>query len=317
MRFALSASTWFMTAGLVALSLWSLMGSVTWTGEVVADYRWHLGWVCFLAAGVASAVRVWGASILLALVCFLHLRPELLLSLPSSEVHAGGAAFEVATASAGWGDAGRVGLTDWLEAETPDVAYLCRLDADMLAALDAREDGALHAVWPDRGTWNADVFGSGLWVASGLDVLEARVDERISDARVVLGGRETRVLGFRASRPSDEEAVERRARLVARVAEEAAAQPGVVVLTELNATGYSPTLRSLLGAADLTDTRAGFGRQVSWTSDVTPLGFQIAVDHVLIGGALSCLAREHDHRIESDHQPVLAKLAWRTAGPSD
>jgi endonuclease/exonuclease/phosphatase (EEP) superfamily protein YafD len=57
----------------------------------------------------------------------------------------------------------------------------------------------------------------------------------------------------------------------------------------------------------LRDTRAGFGIQASWPTQIPPLG--IPLDHCLVSPELVVLDRRLGPAVGSDHRPVILELA--------
>ena len=90
------------------------------------------------------------------------------------------------------------------------------------------------------------------------------------------------------------------------LAELARANPKCVIAGDLNVTPYSPYFSDLLAAAELNDSRKGFGLQPTWPSEMQWFG--IPIDHILVSRGLNVLDREVLKIPGSDHAAVMARL---------
>jgi endonuclease/exonuclease/phosphatase (EEP) superfamily protein YafD len=80
-----------------------------------------------------------------------------------------------------------------------------------------------------------------------------------------------------------------------------------VLVGDLNTTSWSPHFRELLAAADLVDSRRGFGVQPTWFA----LGglLRLPIDHVLVSPEIEVMSRRIGPDIGSDHRPVIVDLS--------
>jgi endonuclease/exonuclease/phosphatase (EEP) superfamily protein YafD len=85
----------------------------------------------------------------------------------------------------------------------------------------------------------------------------------------------------------------------------------VVVVGDLNATPWSPRLRTLLADAELIDSQIGHGLQPSFPASQGRLG--LTIDHVLHTADLTTIDRELGPAFGSDHRMVHARLALRSS----
>ena len=81
----------------------------------------------------------------------------------------------------------------------------------------------------------------------------------------------------------------------------------VVVVGDLNATTWSPSLQVLKSEADLMDSQVGHGRQPSYPAMLGPLG--IAIDHLLHSPEFTVIDRDLGPSLGSDHRMLHVQLA--------
>ena len=79
-----------------------------------------------------------------------------------------------------------------------------------------------------------------------------------------------------------------------------------VVIGDLNTTPWSRLFARLVERTGLCDSRAGFGIQASFPSDMAFL--RIPIDHLLASCAVGVRARRIGPQVGSDHLPVIAGL---------
>jgi endonuclease/exonuclease/phosphatase (EEP) superfamily protein YafD len=81
----------------------------------------------------------------------------------------------------------------------------------------------------------------------------------------------------------------------------------LMLMGDLNTTGWSPFFRDLLANSGLKDTRRGFGVEGSWPG--VPLPLRIPIDHCLVTEGVVIVARRIGESIGSDHRPVIVDFA--------
>ena len=85
-----------------------------------------------------------------------------------------------------------------------------------------------------------------------------------------------------------------------------------LLLGDLNVTSTSPAFTDLLQATGLRDSRAGFGRQPTYTTNHLIPGLWIAIDHVLVSAGLDVLERRTEALPGSDRRNLIVKLTARS-----
>ena len=99
-----------------------------------------------------------------------------------------------------------------------------------------------------------------------------------------------------------------------------------LVIGDLNSTSTSPLFRDILSKTGLRDSRAGFGRQPSWSfGDRLPgplplplpsfAQLSVAIDHALLSAGLDVLDRRTLSVPGSDHRAVSVTLRAAAGGP--
>ncbi len=99
------------------------------------------------------------------------------------------------------------------------------------------------------------------------------------------------------------------------VAERAAAvvDRRVLVMGDLNTTPFSHRFQDLARRGGLTDAAIGARWRTTWISRFPPFG--LTLDHVLVGAALSPVARDVTDDIGSDHFPLIVDVALDRIAP--
>ncbi|QDU67874.1 endonuclease/exonuclease/phosphatase family protein [Engelhardtia mirabilis] len=312
--------TWAVTIVVIVVTLWTRSGSLHWSGEAAADYRWHLGWACIALGGVASVLQNWVPSLLLLALGFFHLGPELALSVPRGTVAAAGQPLTVAMVTLEAGAEDQRPFLDWIEAEDmaaeqrPDLLFLTQVDQLALGQLGELEAHGFidRHVWPAEADWTADTRGNVFLSRLPTSGYSAGELGRLFELEVDLAGTPVTVLAARMPRPLSEQGVDQRAELVELLGTRAARSPNTVVLAKLNATLYAPAYQRLLSLGELTDSRMGFGRKTSWSDDRFLPGLELAVDHVLVGDGLLVLDRRVEHlTLGQGREPVICRVSLR------
>jgi len=114
-----------------------------------------------------------------------------------------------------------------------------------------------------------------------------------------------RLIALHAPRPSGDGKRDRQLAFAAKLA----AAPGeerVLLMGDLNVTGFSPRFADLLEQSGLRDSLWGQGLQTSWLSRFLPLG--LTLDHVLVGPGIGVIARGRGQEFGSDHSPVIVDI---------
>jgi endonuclease/exonuclease/phosphatase (EEP) superfamily protein YafD len=189
--------------------------------------------------------------------------------------------------------------------EKPDVVGLVEVDERWIAAVaPAVSDfpGRLEA--PRRDNFGVALYARGPMtgaierLGSGLPCAVAEVAIRDARLRVVL---------MHPVPPVDADAMSLQESQVAAVAERVRglADP-VLVMGDFNTTPWSRVFARLVETTGLCDSRAGFGIQASFPSDMAVM--RIPIDHLLASCAIGVRARRIGPRVGSDHLPVIVDL---------
>lgn len=127
-------------------------------------------------------------------------------------------------------------------------------------------------------------------------------------ARVRLDDRRFTVIGTQPVSPTTPHRMRRRNRQLAALAEFAALQGRpLMILGDLNTTSWSPVFQDFLRAAQLRDSRVGFGLQPTWPAVAAPL--RIPIDHCVVSEDIVVQQRRVGPRIGSDHLPVVVEFS--------
>lgn len=117
------------------------------------------------------------------------------------------------------------------------------------------------------------------------------------------------LVGTHPSSPGSAKHFDARNRQLAEVAKLAAERSGPVVLIgDLNTTGWSPYFHDLLQVSQLRDSRLGYGVEPTWPW--FPLPLRIPIDHCLVSREISVADRRVGPAVGSDHRPLVLDLSF-------
>jgi endonuclease/exonuclease/phosphatase (EEP) superfamily protein YafD len=287
-----------------------------WIGELAASFRWHLGWCAMLCGALLFALRMWRTACAAVILACLHVAPELQLALGARPQAASGHTLDIVEANVFWPNKRIAEVIDALRAADPDLIAFEELSPASREQLER----AL-AAWPERvispapESWSEGTWGVGLF--SKLPLRNARrvpigdAYAPLIEAQVELDGRVVTVRVVHVPRPGRVQHLARRASTLAALETELAWDERCVLVGDLNTTSTSPAFDELLERTHLRDSRAGFGRQPTWTLRKLGLPLSIAIDHVLVGANVAVIERETLSLPGSDHHAVRARLALR------
>ena len=300
------------SVGLVAGSLLILSSRWHWLGEIAASFSWHFG-----LAGLAGAVllalvgrrRLGLAAAALALV---HAGPELLLWLPGADARE--PELTVATFNMQWGNREFGALDEWLDWADADVVCLQEVAVESrehLEQLRAEYPYVSHSPVADRwnvGTWGTLVLSRTPFLSTRLLEAPETIERPSMEVSVDLGGEALTLRTAHPPRPGRGERTLRRNLVLRQLAGEDWGGHGAL-LGDLNVTSTSPVFREILATSGLRDSRAGRGRQPTWTTSKHLAGLEIAIDHVLVTDGLAVTSRRFRSVEGSDHRGVVVGLA--------
>jgi endonuclease/exonuclease/phosphatase (EEP) superfamily protein YafD len=291
-----------------------------WLGELAASFAWHLGLAGLAGAALAWLVSARGVATLTFVLGFVHVWPELSLSLPTrSRPAAEGAPMSetglvLASCNLLHDNEEHEAFLRWVAEEDPDVLLCYELSGAWRAALEELRAEYPHVLWsPAPESWTPDTWCTAVF--SRVPLERTRLIELPSagqrppmEAVLRLGGRELLLRGAHPMRAG------RAWRLALRdeALDTLGAEPwpeASVLAGDLNVTSSSPVFARLVGASGLSDSRRGFGRQPSFTVRTGLLDLPIAIDHVLVGRGVQVLERRAVALPGSDHHAVVARLA--------
>jgi len=126
-------------------------------------------------------------------------------------------------------------------------------------------------------------------------------------AEVAIGDARLRVVLMHPVPPVDADATRSQERQLAAVAERVRGlEEPLVLMGDFNTTPWSRLFARLVARTGLCDSRAGFGVQATFPSDMAVI--RIPIDHVLASCAIGVRARRIGPQVGSDHLPVIVDL---------
>jgi len=186
----------------------------------------------------------------------------------------------------------------------------------LVAAISAADPGLVQLTGP--GAADADDIELSVFVRPpGARAQVHRVTDDDRDVLVEIGlelnAEQIHVLAGHPVSPLTASRAQRRDTLLQWIAAWAGQrETPVVVVGDLNATTWSPSLQQLQEEADLLDSQVGHGRQPSYPAVLGPFG--IAIDHLLHSPEFTVIDRDLGPSLGSDHRMLHVRLA--PAAPS-
>lgn len=293
---------------LLVLSLTTLggfFGRLDWRLELLCHFRAQYFWGLALATMLFVACRQWplaaiaafGAAVNLALIVPLYWggqrmpADQRLVRAMSLNVHYRNRDYDA--------------VLELIGREKPEFVLLLEVTPQWVKAL-----GALDSEYPfSRALPRYDASGIALWSRLPIEQFEIRGRAEIGlptfVAELALPSGLMTLIGTHPASPGSAEHAAMRNRQLTAVARWAIESPyPVMVLGDLNCTGWSPYLADLLADGKLSDSRHGFGVEGSWPSFVPP-PLQIPIDHCLISAEIGIRQRRVGPALGSDHRPIL------------
>lgn len=317
-QFCLSIA-WLGFAGVVVASVLGLTARHFWLGELFVNLRWQIGEVAAAVALLLVCLRARRlAAVSLALAVF-HLAPALALCSRREPAPCAGPTFTVASSNLLYCNRDGAKLREWLATDGPDVIAFSEVTGywfSVLQSLSAEYPHQLLAP-PHDVELDADELGRSTWglaLVSRFPLENARVHDEAGcpdpflEADVLVRGARVHVVTLHPERPGRAERTALRNATLAYVARHARWTDDSIVLGDLNASLYSPAFADFVAAANLADSRQGFGRQPTWNPPLEIPGRWVDIDHVLVRPGIAVLDRRVGPDVGSDHLPVLARV---------
>jgi endonuclease/exonuclease/phosphatase (EEP) superfamily protein YafD len=298
-------SPWFAIALVAAAgsaTLAAFGGRLGWLWELTTHFRVQYFWALTLAAA-ALAVSRWRitafvaaalAAVNLALILPLYFGPG-----PRSD----GPTARALSLNIHFLNRDHLPTVELVGAEEPDLLLIVELTPEWVEALHPIElEYPYSELLPER-----DSSGIGLYSRRPFDEVTVKrmpTGLPVIVARLTLAGGPMTFIGVHTASPVRRNYFHYRNLELAEIAELAAAQRGpVVVMGDLNTTGWSPYFSDLLATSGLRDSRRGFGVQPTWPA--VPMPLRIPIDHCLVSGEVGIVNRRVGAAVGSDHRPII------------
>ena len=281
------------------------MGRVWWRFELMSHFRVQYAWV--LAAFTISFLvgKRFKSAVLPGAVALVNLGLILPLYVPVERSAANGATpLRTLSINLLTHNAAHEKVLQLVRETKPDAVLLLEVNSDWMNALEA-----LKAEYPYvQARQREDNFGIALF--SRIPLEEVRIEYAPQAevpfvvARFNASGRTMTLIGAHTLPPATRRYARLRDQQMGMLASLVRRQEGpVVVIGDLNMTSWSPVFRDFVRAADLRDSRKGFGIQPTWPTD-NPL-LRIPIDHCLVSAEVTVVHREVGPNVGSDHFPLI------------
>lgn len=294
---------------LVALaSIAAFFGSTWWTLDLAANFRPHF----VVALGVLGLLLVvvrrrwFGIGVLvvgvlnLAVVAPLFIAPQATMS--GEELGLRVMSFNVRGLNDRYAE-----VIAFIAAEQPDVVFIH--EATFLWEDAFTAAGLPYRVEPGR----VDPLDFGTLALLPKDASFQTFGFATSAPRAVevtttIGGDVIRILGIHPLSPSTEERARLRDSQIGFAMDWAAETGGLRIVTgDFNATPWSHAFRRLIAHGDLSNSQRGFGLELTFPSEASPL-VQVPIDHLLHSEGFAVADRRLGPAFGSDHFSVLVDL---------
>ena len=309
----------FALAGALALAAFvvlTLLARRAWVADVVASFRWQIGWCGVAIAAALALLRRPALALIALLLALLELAPLLSLSFTAdrkSSTAAGAPEIRLATANLLYMNRDVAGFETWVARERPDVLSLQEIDRSWMPVVER-----LAAAYPHRivfptsaAAWKDEPFGLGLFSRLPIESSRAIALEPstlpVLEIVVLAGGRRITVRDVHPLNPSRPWRWRARNALFDRLGE-LEWGPTSVLAGDLNASLGSPALADLVERTGLRTARLGFGRLPTWKTTWKTGRLWVDLDHVLVGDAIEVLDVWTSVLPGSDHRALVARL---------
>jgi endonuclease/exonuclease/phosphatase (EEP) superfamily protein YafD len=205
-------------------------------------------------------------------------------------------------------------LARWLASEqaAADVVLVLEADPSFAAAIAALEGEYPHHVerLMDGPFGIALLSRYPLAGARILDVIGAEFPA--IEAHVILPAGPVRLVGIHPPPPLGEALAALHDRFMEKLPEYLDAKTPTVVFGDFNATPWSPRLRAFMRVTALEDAQRGQGMIATWPAFAArwSSAFGLPIDMMLTSGALFVEERRAGPFLQSDHLPVLTRIAY-------
>lgn len=316
-----------------SLSILCATARFFWIGELVANLRWQVGEAGLAIALLLFLARARRMAVATLAISGLHVWPALALLIPRVQPVSSGPELCVASCNLWYANQDEDRLRAWLATDQPDVAALFEISefwAEAIPRLSHDYPYQVIVPSPDLDERRAALLSdleredheiiSPYHVRWGLALISRTPLEFVHlhgapecpdpyvEAETVISGARIHVVALHPERPGLPQRIARRNRLLEHVAASTRWTDMSIVCGDLNATLYSPAFADFVEAAQLIDTRQGFGRQASWNPPMHLPGYWIDLDHILVRAGFAVLDCRLGSEIGSDHLPVIARL---------
>jgi endonuclease/exonuclease/phosphatase (EEP) superfamily protein YafD len=299
-----SAATALGVIGLAAA--WALTWIPGWPFTLLEHFRVQYVVAGAVLLGAVLALRMRGWADVAAIATLVHAMPlaaDLTRSPRSGP--AGGAEIRVLMLNVLTENRRFDQVRQLIADEKPDIVGLVEVDRRWIAGVaPAVADFAGRLEEP-----RDDNFGVALYVrgrmTGAIERLGSDLPTAIAD--VEIRGAHLRVVLTHPVPPISSDAMKLQEQQIAAVAGRAnALEEPVVVTGDFNTTPWSRVFAGLVEQSGLCDSRAGFGIQTSFPSDLAIL--RIPIDHLLASCSIGVRARRIGPQVGSDHLPVIVDL---------
>jgi endonuclease/exonuclease/phosphatase (EEP) superfamily protein YafD len=202
----------------------------------------------------------------------------------------------------------------WIADENADVLVLSEVTPELRVALAPALAGYPYQTISE-GETRADVLLASrtpieIVPLESADAREYMVHARVCPAQAGDAARCAWIIGAHVPSPVSPGRIVHRDRLLAEIGAVARVHHGepVIVLGDLNSSPWAPGFRTMAARGDLVDSARGRGIWPTWNTRL-PVA-QTPIDHILVGGPVTVLARAVGPDVGSDHLPVTARLRF-------
>jgi endonuclease/exonuclease/phosphatase (EEP) superfamily protein YafD len=290
------------TVGLGAATLLAFAARHGWRLELLTHFRAHYFWLLVVAAVVLAATRhlVWAlAAAGLAVVNLVFVAPLYF----GPERDSDGLISRAMSLNVRWINRDHRRTLDLVATEDPDFVLFLEVTPEWAEALASLNDRYPYSqVVPKRNS-------AGVAFYSRVEVEDMKVEYMAYNAVTIVAhlklpsGR-LAFIGIHPSSPTSPENFEYRNRELSEVGKLAASlTTPLMLMGDLNTTGWSPYFSDLLNDSGLLDSRRGFGIEGTWPK--VPFPLRIPIDHCLVSPDIMVVDRRVGPDVGSDHRPIV------------
>lgn len=282
-----------------------------WCAELVTHFPVQYGMLSLLL----SVAFLWNQEVLLCIASIILsiINLSVLVGKKSKPMELPAESFEIYAANVWCSNRFHQRLLEEIQTLRAEIAFISELTPEVAQLLRPRTAQYDFQIEEPRSTPEGFLFLSKFPILSYQIIdMKEHAYKPLLVAELLIHGREVTFYGVHSANPVWIRTFSKRNQQFSWLAQHIAhSSKHVIVAGDFNLTPYSPVFKKLVQAAEIKDSREGFGWQPSWPA-LVPM-FWIPIDHVLLSLRIQVHSRATGPFIGSDHYPVTTRVSLEEA----